>query len=539
MFIPAAVLLIVLPWLNPFAPGPSPAVVPLLFSWVCAAALVGVYGRSNDLSTNIQLNSGLNSRLASIAAMAWLTAGLVSCAIGIFQYFGGGGGLLPWVSQAELGQAFGNLRQRNQFASLTNIALAALVWVVASGRIATENHRLWTLLCAGLLAVGNAASSSRTGLVQLLVLCAFCGWCAWLSRGRPRVLGQQRQVGLVLAVAVMVYALATVLLPWLAGFDLSLHGLAARLHAGDDACSSRLTLWSNVLDLISQKPWLGWGWGELDYAHYASTYNGPRFCDILDNAHNLPLHLAVELGVPLAVLLCGGAAWWLLRQRPWAEADPARQLAWSVLAIILLHSLLEYPLWYGPFQMAVGLCVVMLWRRQPTTGDEKALYEAPKIPLPHSAYGLLAILLIAVCGYAAWDYQRISQLYLAPESRSAAYRTDTLAKVRGSWLFASQVQFAELMTTPLEPGNAVWTFESAGALLHYSPEPRVIEKRIEAAVLLGRDDDALKDLAHYRAAFPADYARWALPRAKPQVNAAAGVHFTDWVLDFRLRRNDE
>ena len=37
--------------------------------------------------------------------------------------------------------------------------------------------------------------------------------------------------------------------------------------------------------------------------------------------------------------------------------------ATSVLAIIALHSLVEYPLWYGPFQMAVGWCVWMLWPR--------------------------------------------------------------------------------------------------------------------------------------------------------------------------------
>ena len=355
---PAAVLLIVLPWLNPFASGPSPAVVPLLFSWVCAAALVGVYGRSNDLSTNILLNSALDSRLASVAAMAWLAAGLLSCAIGLFQYFGGGGSLLPWVSQAELGQAFANLRQRNQFASLSSISLAALVWFSARTPVARlpRHQQVLVWLAAGLLAAGNAASSSRTGLVQLFMLCALAGvWGAWR---RPLVLR-------VLLLSVAVYIVAALLLPWIAGLDPTLHGALARLHAGDDACSSRLTLWSNVLHLIAQKPWLGWGWGELDYAHYVSAYNGPRFCDILDNAHNLPLHLAVELGVPLAVLLCGGAAWWVLQRRLWAETEPARQLAWSVLAIVLLHSLLEYPLWYGPFQMAVGLCVVMLWRRQP------------------------------------------------------------------------------------------------------------------------------------------------------------------------------
>ena len=35
-------------------------------------------------------------------------------------------------------------------------------------------------------------------------------------------------------------------------------------------------------------------------------------------------------------------------------------MAWSVLTLILLHSLLEYPLWHGPFQMAFGLGICLL-----------------------------------------------------------------------------------------------------------------------------------------------------------------------------------
>lgn len=54
---------------------------------------------------------------------------------------------------------------------------------------------------------------------------------------------------------------------------------------------------------------------------HANLYTGERFCAILDNAHNLPLHLAVELGVPMAAILCGGAAYAIWRQRPWAERD--------------------------------------------------------------------------------------------------------------------------------------------------------------------------------------------------------------------------
>ena len=447
-------------------------------------------------------------RWSSPVAQAWLLAGLLSSVIGLLQYFGLTAAFEPLVNRTTWpGEAFANLRQRNQFASLTNIALAALIWCVAkrltdtsaAGQIAPRT-RWWVTFAAALLAVGNAASASRTGALQLALVCALCAaWGLW----------RQPLVRRVLLVAVLAYGVAALALPWVAGFDLWQHGMAARLRTGEEACASRLVLWSNVLHLIAQKPWLGWGWGELDYAHYTTLYNGLRFCDILDNAHNLPLQLAVELGVPLAVFVCGGFMWWALKQKPWRERDTTRQLAWSVLAVILLHSMLEYPLWYGPFQMAFGLCVLLLWHQKQPLETENSLKKASNSPVALIIRAQAAILLIAIAGYSAWDYYRISQIYLQPEARAEAYRADTLAKIRASWLFADQARFAELILTPLTPANAVWTFNAATALLHFSPEPRVIEKTIESAVMLGRDDVALAHLARYRAAFPKDHAQWA------------------------------
>ena len=64
----------------------------------------------------------------------------------------------------------------------------------------------------------------------------------------------------------------------------------------------------------------------------------------------------------LALLLAGAVLVW--RARPWREAQPARQLAWGVLALIGLHSLLEYPLWYSyfllPTAFAWGLALASL-----------------------------------------------------------------------------------------------------------------------------------------------------------------------------------
>jgi O-antigen ligase len=474
--------LFILPWLNPFSPGPSPAVTPWLVTLGCLAfVLLGV----------------ARVRLAQVAASAWLAAAMISALLGLLQYFGATAMFGPWVNSTGMGEAFANLRQRNQFATLTNIGLAALLWWMAAPR----NWRaLFAIAAAVLLAVGNAASSSRTGLVQLALLLVL----AWVwSRGGSG--WHQPATRRVLLAAALAYAIAAVALPLLAGLDPRAMGILARLHAGDSACGSRLTLWGNVLHLIAQKPWFGWGWSELSYAHFITLYPGERFCDILDNAHNLPLHLAVELGVPLALLICGGGAWLTWRAKPWRESDATRQMAWAVLAVILLHSLLEYPLWYGPFQMAFGLSLWLLWRSPDRVSGK---YERFKL-LASVLSVLMAMLLIATATYAAWDYYRVSQLYLIPKMRSEAYRDNTLEKVADSWLFRNPVRFAELTTTPLTADNAAHIHALAKAMLHFSPEPRVVQKLIESAVLLGHDDEALYYLARYQAAFPESHAQWA------------------------------
>jgi len=493
----AVFLFIVLPWLNPFSPGPSPAVMPWL---VTLGSLAFV------------LLGAARVRLADVAASAWLAAALISALLGLLQYFGATAVFGPWVNSTGMGEAFANLRQRNLFATLTNIGLAALLWWVAesqsapaaAGDASRAVARSWqpavSVAAALLLGLGTAASSSRTGMVQLVLLLALAFmWGSW----------RQSAIRRVLIVAALAYAVAAFALPLLAGLDSRATGILARLHEQTPACASRLTLWANVLHLIAQKPWFGWGWGELDYAHFITLYPGLRFCDILDNAHNLPLHLAVELGVPVAVAVCGGGAWLAWRAKPWLELDATRQMAWAVLAVILLHSLLEYPLWYGPFQMAFGLCLWLLWRAPDRPSGQSDSFKLLTLALSVGT----AIFLIAISGYAAWDYHRVSQIYLTPKMRSEAYRDNTLQKVGGSWLFQDQVHFAELTTTPVTVDNAAHINDLAKDLLHFSPEPRVIEKLIESAVLLGRDDEALFYLVRYQAAFPENHARWARKNA--------------------------
>ncbi|HWT17656.1 MAG TPA: Wzy polymerase domain-containing protein, partial [Variovorax sp.] len=303
---------------------------------------------------------------------------------------------------------------------------------------------------------------------------------------------------LVLLAMVPVYFAIAWLLPQLAAGEVE--GMMQRLQEGAPGDHTRVILWRNVLSLIAAHPLAGWGWGELAFAHYSTLYDGPRFPEILDNAHNLPLHLAVEMGIPMSVLICGGFIWMVLAARPWRERDSVRLMAWGMLGAIALHSLLEYPLWYGPFQLVFGLCLGVLW---PARRVATASWRQPQL-----LSSVAAAVLAAAVGYATWDYIRISQIYLPREERLPAYEDNTLDKARKSWLFARQVDFAELTLTRVTPANAAAMHSLAERTLHFSPEPRVIVKLIESAELMGRDQEARDQAERFRIAFPAEYERW-------------------------------
>ena len=497
-----AALAIALPWLNPLASGPSPAVQQTLGTLLGGAVLLFL----------LALRQLQGRQLARAAALGWLLAALVSSLIGLVQYFGASSAFAPWMNVTPLGEAFANLRQRNQFATLTNIGLAVLLWWVAQRPTASEQAAgevrlpaalLWFM--AALLALGNATTSSRTGAAQLLALGLCLGvWTEFDKKSDGK--GSQRAAAQLLLFALAIYGVALWLLPRLAGLDAMTRGALAHFVEGNSACGGRRTLWGNVLYLIAQKPWLGWGWGELSYAHYITLYPGTRFCDILDNAHDLPLQLAVVLGVPAALALCAGALALALRERPWREQDPARRMAWGVLAVILLHSMVEYPLWYAPFLMAALLCLVLLGRSRVHVGFPSPT-ASPWPYAPVAAAGM-AVAVLAGTAYTAWDYDRVSQIFLSPSERASAYRNDTLAKLQGSWLFGKHVRYAELTTTTVTRSNAARAHDLALELLHFSPEARVLEKLIESDAQLGLNEEALFHMQRFRAAFPDEYAQW-------------------------------
>jgi len=482
-------VVLALPWLNPFALGPTPNVQPLLISWASAALALGL----------VAVGRASGTVLWRAAVWAWVGAAVLSAGMGLLQYLDLAADLAPWVNPTDPGTIYANLRQRNQFATLCAIGLAALVWGHAASSGVGRGQRIFDvlgLLAAALIGMVWALTGSRTGLLELVLLWLLALVWRFAAPAPGRVWP-------TLAVATLAYLLAA--LGWVPGLGDGGAGPLARVWEGNAVCASRLTLWANVWQAVVQKPWLGWGWGELGYAQFMTLTTGPRFCDLLDNAHNLPLHLAVSFGLPLAALLVALVLLLVWRGQPWRAAQPGARLAWAVLGVVGLHSLLEYPLWYGPFQIAVLLAVLHLAAGEALPGRaDRALLRGTRA---RAAGAVAALALAGFCWVAAQSYERVSRLYSFEAARAAVFDPFNELQYHDIFLFVNEVAFSRL-SMPVQNGRPQDQYALAQQLLHYSAEPRVIERVLESAQRLGRADEVAFYKARYAQAFPERFIEW-------------------------------
>ncbi|MFN3915024.1 MAG: Wzy polymerase domain-containing protein [Aquabacterium sp.] len=358
--------------------GPLPIGLGLMPAGLMLAAACVMQAGWQAGSASSSPSSPTTTSMVTSFFVALMVAGVLAAIIGLIQVFMPGWTDGQWLARPTVaGRAVGNLRQPNHLSSLLVMAAAAAVWVGVRRPWGDEVSPRWMGLVVLLCVVGVVLSASRTGMLAMGLLAL---WGA-LDRQLP---GRWR---LLLLACPLIYGLA-----WLGMWSATqlnpdvAFAAKARLNDGSDLSSSRFAIWSNTLALIQQQPWTGVGHGAFNVAWtFTSFPDRPRA--FFDHTHNLPLHWAVELGLPLAITLMVLAAlgWWALvrplvqpRLRPAHGAAPGEVQAPTVGACALivtalgLHSLLEYPLWYAHFLLPVafawglGLGAVRAAHPQPT-----------------------------------------------------------------------------------------------------------------------------------------------------------------------------
>jgi hypothetical protein len=411
---------------------------------------------------------GAAAPVFALFCAGWVVAGVFNVGIAVVQVFAPAWPDGDWIARSGIvGRAVGNLRQPNHLSSLLMWSSIAVVALLELRRL----HWRWALplLAAMLLAV--VLTASRTGLVSVGLLALWGLLDRRLSLpGRALLIGSP-----------LLYALA-----WLglaAWADASAHafGGTARL-AEADLSGSRFGIWSNTLALIRQNPWTGVGFGEFNYAWTLTPFPG-RPTALFDHAHNLPLHLAAELGLPLAGAVMALLLWalWRAASAAWAGAGDdgsARRAALMMVLMIGLHSLLEYPLWYAYFLLPAAWA----WGFSLGGGDRRA-----------AAAGRLSIALLAggialVLG-SAWsvvDYRRVAVIFSAADD--APPLAQRIAAGQRSVLFAHHADYAAATTEGALPGtDRLAPFERA---THYLLDTRLMMAWSRALAAAGREDQA-------------------------------------------------
>jgi O-antigen ligase len=413
--------------------------------------------------------------LQAFEPFAWglVMAGVLSAVVSVIQYFAPDLSDGTWIAVSGLpGRAVGNLRQPNHLASL-------LIWGVIALVPLAEWKRLpvWLAGVLGaLLIFGVILSGSRTGLYAGVALLLAWGAAEQVMEMQGRTDGRlSRPVRWML----MLTPLVAALLWW--GLDLQaehahhVFGAKERL-AERDLTSSHAGIWKNTLAMIAQQPWRGVGWGQFNFA-WTLTPFPDRPTAFFDHTHDLPLQLAVELGVPLAAVVFGlmMLALWFGMRRAWATRGPAghgARAAWMMVVMIGIHSLDEYPLWYTYFLLpaawawgfALGSGPAPRSSRPVLHGTEgsvrpREIDETNVIRLSGDGIVLRCIgaVMIAVALAATWDYYRVSTIFMDLETPPLIDRITTGER---SVLFAHHADYAEA-TTSEPPSRALGALERA------------------------------------------------------------------------------
>ena len=379
--------------------------------------------------------AGHVEKLLSQISLGWLVLGIGLALVCFIQVFAPAWADGDWIARTGLpGRAVGNMRQPNHVAVL-------LCWSCIGTLGLTETARLprWA---AGLLMAAfiwaMVLTASRTGYVGILLLATWGLVDHRLSPFSRRLL---------MASPLLLLACWGLTDGW-AHWSGRVFGGAVRLSAEGASSPARAFIWAETLELIRRNPLTGLGWGEFNFGWALSDFPRHR-SSTLDHAHNLPLHLLAELGLPLGLSVLASMGWALLVAVRSALAAPAREgvalrYALAMLLIVGLHSMLEYPLWYFyfllPTALLLGLCS---GGARPGTKTPLALASsdvtAPARTLVYASGWVLAV------SVAVWaDYQRVVLPYIAP-AKALIERGQT------SWLFstwADQLYAATYAGTP-------------------------------------------------------------------------------------------
>jgi O-antigen ligase len=317
------------------------------------------------------LRLGCRPHLLAVALLVGTFAGIL---LGALQVSGPDPRLSPWYlyEETNFGLATGFFANANHMADLLVVSLPFLAALLASGRRTDAGVQRYSALVAVVagatlvVAVGIALNGSLAGY-GLVVPVLLASTAIAISR--------RSRFGRWLAPVAAILIIGAI--GWLATTPLS-SGASLRSNAQESVQSRAEILRTSMKATEAFMP-LGSGVGTFPRV-YALFENHERLDPntYVNHAHNDYVEIALETGVPGAIVLLLFLAWWARAAwQGWTRPDsePFVRAAVIASAAILLHSLVDFPLRTA----AIGACFAMtlgllLWQRPSPAPDKSHLW---------------------------------------------------------------------------------------------------------------------------------------------------------------------
>lgn len=280
--------------------------------------------------------------------LAWfiVIGGLINAVFGILQFLHLAPLLPDLISEAMPAAnsgVYGNLAQQNHFATHLSLAMAALFYLYITGFL-----RWWQApLMTSILLLGLFLSGSRS--IFLYVLCGV--FFTMLGRGSTSYfsLKRLRNLGLILVLTLFCMSLLIV------SFDYKLPQLQRYLYFSE-TIGARFFLWRHAWAMFLNFPIFGVGWDAFAFqlVEQIGKSGQPNVWGVDQYAHNLLLQLLAGSGIVglAAFLLPVG---YFLHRQVQQKLNHERRFFCTSLCILLIHSMLEQPLYYTYF-LAFASC---------------------------------------------------------------------------------------------------------------------------------------------------------------------------------------
>ncbi|MBI3529773.1 MAG: O-antigen ligase C-terminal domain-containing protein [Betaproteobacteria bacterium] len=434
-------------------------------------------------------------RLVTVLSWFTLAGALVSAAIGLGQLWGISSLLQPFMLPPVTGRIYANTGQPNHLANYLCMGIASLIFLYGSARVRLAIALVVTMPLLIVLMV-SGSRSIWLFLAALVILA-----------GLHRVLRPSPGASRILLLSIAAFA-GFLLAQWFAGIlvdtsSTSVQAVGARMRSEGMLSPVRFRLWQEAWLMFCDAPLFGQGFRQFPWQHF--LLNGqlppPRAEDVInDNAHNLLLHTMAEFGVAgVAVLLAGIALW--LRSVLRNEFSASMWWVLSLAAILSIHSMLEYPLWYAYF---LGTAAVV-----------SGASESAATTIGKRTGGRMVPVLVLLLGWIAvaniyQDYRTLQSVHRVPQ-RDAAAQTRSpaavLLELQQHSLFAPFVELALARTIVLDREQIESKFTLNDAVMHFAPAPDVVYRQAVLLALDGQEDAARTQWDLAVANYPGERAR--------------------------------